>query len=61
MGEEIIKVLEYLKNSDIIKSFGIGFVIIFIIIFALVITIFVINLKSIIKAKKNIDNKFNKW
>ena len=60
MGEEIIKVLEYLKSSDIVKGFAIGYVITFIIIFALVITIFVITFKSIIKSQKEMNNIFIK-
>ena len=60
MGEEVIKILEYLKNSDIVKGFVFGYVIIGIIIFALVITIFIITFRNIMKTKKEMDEDFNK-
>ena len=60
MGEEVIKILEYLKNSDIVKGFAIGYVIIGIIVFALVITIFIITFRSIMKTKKEMNEHFNK-
>ena len=58
MGEEVIKILEYLKNSDIVKGFIIGNVIFGIIVFALVITIFIITFRNIMKVKKEINNNF---
>ena len=60
MGEEIIKVLEYLKNSDIVKGFAIGYVIFGIIIFVFVITIFIITFRNIMKTKKEMNEHFNK-
>lgn len=60
MGEEVIKVLEYLKNSDIVKGFAIGYAIFGIIVFILVITIFIIAFKNIMKTKKEMNNYFNK-
>ena len=59
MGEEIIKVLEYLENSDIVKGFAIGCIIFGIIIFILVVAVFIITFRSIMKTKKEIDNSFN--
>lgn len=60
MGEEVIKILEYLKNSDIVKGFVMGYVIIGIIVFALAITIFIITFRNIMKTKKEMDEDFNK-
>ena len=60
MGEEVIKVLEYLKNSDIIKSFAIGYVIIGIIVLVLVISIFIIAFKEIMKNRRKFYDDFNK-
>ena len=60
MGEEVIKILEYLKNSDIVKGFAMGYVIIGIIVFALAITIFIITFRSIMKTKKEMNEHFNK-
>ena len=42
MGEEVIKILEYLKNSDIVKGFTVGYLIFGIIVFVLAITIFIL-------------------
>lgn len=60
MSEEVIKILEYLKNSDIVKGFAIGYAIFGIIIFALVLTVFIIVLRNIMKTKKEINDYFNK-
>ena len=60
MGDEVIKVLEYLKNSDIVKGFAMGYVIIGIIVFILAITIFIITFRNIMKNKKEMNEHFNK-
>ena len=60
MGEEVIKILEYLKNSDIVKGFAMGYVIIGIIVFILAITIFIITFRNIMKNKKEMNEHFNK-
>ena len=60
MGEEIIKILEYLKNSDAVKVFAIEYVItgiIGIIIFILVIITFIISLRRILKGIKEDGEK----